>query len=324
MSEATHSHDHGDHGHDHGHDHDHGAHGHDAAAHEKHYIKVWGLLMILLVVSIAGPILADDVLHLEGLVRFIVVLVTAFGIAIVKAQQVVKHFMHLTLEPKFVAYITGTAVAFMMLFFFFVAPDVMKHAGRNWENEAAEDAVRRGMEAGGEHGAPEGTTTEPPGHEQPFEARLEFTTTCGPCHGTAGGGDGPTGVTLTPRPASFTEAVFWEQRDRAHIVKVIREGGPSVGRSVLMASFAMQFNPEQIEALADVVMSFRPEPEPEEIAQPEEPPVPLEPVPIPEAPSEPVVEAAPPTEPLTPEGITEAETARRAAFIAERLLPASR
>lgn len=97
-------------------------------AHSKeHYIKIWMVLVGLLVVSVVGPM--AEIL--------ILTLITAFGIALVKAYLVVVHFMHLTVDKKFVSYMLATCLAFMLLLFAFVAPDVMNHHGTNWENHAA-------------------------------------------------------------------------------------------------------------------------------------------------------------------------------------------
>jgi hypothetical protein len=81
-------------------------------------------------------------------VGWVVLMVTAFGIAFWKASLVVREFMHLPLEKKFIWYIEGVVVSFMLLFFFAVSPDVMQHEGRNWENRAADAAVERGMREG--------------------------------------------------------------------------------------------------------------------------------------------------------------------------------
>jgi caa(3)-type oxidase subunit IV len=94
----------------------------DHAEHEVNYVKVWAILLVLLVVSIAGPFLGIK----------IVTLITAFGIAIVKAYLVAKNFMHLNIEPRYAVYLLTTMLVFMLLFFAGVAPDVMKHEGRNW------------------------------------------------------------------------------------------------------------------------------------------------------------------------------------------------
>ena len=94
-------------------------------AHEDHsayYIKIWAILVVLLVVSVAGPFIGV----------FWITMVTAFGIACVKAYLVATRFMHIGAEPAFVSYIVVTALVFMLLFFAAVAPDVMKPTGSNW------------------------------------------------------------------------------------------------------------------------------------------------------------------------------------------------
>ena len=90
------------------------------------YTKIYYILLALLVVSIIGPELGIRA----------VTLFTAFGIAIIKAYLVLKYFMHVTLEPKYVAYMVTTVLVFCFLFFAGVAPDVMKSSGHNWEKPA--------------------------------------------------------------------------------------------------------------------------------------------------------------------------------------------
>jgi len=97
------------------------------------YVKIWGILCVLLVLSILGPMLGIKV----------VTLITAFGIAVVKAYLVVKNFMHINVEPRYIAYLLGTAVAFMLLLYAGVAPDVRAHHGQNWSNQAAKAEVTR-------------------------------------------------------------------------------------------------------------------------------------------------------------------------------------
>jgi caa(3)-type oxidase subunit IV len=105
----------------------HGA-GHDEHIHPvSHYVKIWALLLVLLAISIVGPLAGIKLLTL----------LTAFGIAIVKAYIVCAYFMHLNIEKKYAAYLLATALTFIALFYFAVAPDVMKHDGTNWTNTAA-------------------------------------------------------------------------------------------------------------------------------------------------------------------------------------------
>ncbi|MCC7008531.1 MAG: cytochrome C oxidase subunit IV family protein [Acidobacteria bacterium] len=100
------------------------------AGHDQHYVKVWALLCALLVVSIVGPMFG---------IR-LVTLITAFGIAIVKAYLVAKNFMHVNIEGRWVAYLLIGMVAFMVVLFWGVAPDVMEHQGQRWQKLYTEPA----------------------------------------------------------------------------------------------------------------------------------------------------------------------------------------
>lgn len=90
--------------------------------HHPNYFRIWAALVVLLAISIAGPFLG---------IR-IVTLITAFGIAIVKAYLVARNFMHLNVEKRFAVYLLCTVLAFMGLLFSGVAPDVMKFEGTRW------------------------------------------------------------------------------------------------------------------------------------------------------------------------------------------------
>ena len=116
----------------------------------KHYVKIWAILLVLLVISIVGP---------EFGIK-IVTLITAFGIAVVKAYIVAKYFKHVNIERKYVHYLLIVGTAFMLIFYFGTAPDVMKHHGANlnssnthlkthrWTNYAAQAEIRRRMDEG--------------------------------------------------------------------------------------------------------------------------------------------------------------------------------
>ena len=102
------------------------------------------VLLVLLVLSVAGPIVAGN---FTPTVKLVMTLLTAFGIAFVKAFIVIKYFMHLTVEKKYIGFLLLTMVAFMLVFVGGVSPDVMKHEGQRWVNHAAQDVVTKGLAA---------------------------------------------------------------------------------------------------------------------------------------------------------------------------------
>jgi caa(3)-type oxidase subunit IV len=112
------------------------------------YVKIWAILLVLLIVSILGPILAPH-LEIGFLKAWMITIMTAFGIAVVKAYLVAANFMHLNIEKRYITYLLTTMLMLMLLFFAGVSPDVMKHKGQNWENIAAEAEVERALKAEG-------------------------------------------------------------------------------------------------------------------------------------------------------------------------------
>ena len=111
------------------------AHGHT------NYVKIWAWLLVLLAISVAGPFLEIQA----------VTLITAFGIAIVKAYMVARFFMHVTVQKKFVTYMLLTCLVFMALFFAGVAPDVMKAEGDNWYKPDAQWQFEPAASSGDHH-----------------------------------------------------------------------------------------------------------------------------------------------------------------------------
>lgn len=95
---------------------------HEHSNKESYYIKIWAILLVLLGVSIVGPFAGIRALTL----------LTAFGIAIVKAVIVASEFMHLRFERKYMIYMLLTMLLLMGVLYFGVAPDVMTGGGQNW------------------------------------------------------------------------------------------------------------------------------------------------------------------------------------------------
>ena len=139
--------------------------GHD----QSHYVRIWGILLVLLAVSIIGPVVAPHIESwLEGtpldfVEGWMITIMTAFGIAIYKAFLVAANFMHLNIEKKYITYLLVTMLMLMLLFFAGTSPDVMRHEGQNWQNVAAEEEIDRALKeqdaaaahGGDHHDAPE-------------------------------------------------------------------------------------------------------------------------------------------------------------------------
>jgi caa(3)-type oxidase subunit IV len=215
--------------------------------HDVNYKKIYFTLLFLLVVSIVGPEI--------GILW--VTLVTAFGIAFVKAYLVIENFMHLRWEKKLMKWMLWSSVAVMALMFAGISPDVMKHEGRNWVNYAAIEAVERGI-AGYDDVAEAGpvAVAAEPGV---FSASTAYGQACAACHGQAGDGAGPAGAVMDPPPANFTDPAYWADTDEERIYTVIRDGAAAVGGSPLMVAWRNTYDDEQIQALTEYVMTFRPQ-----------------------------------------------------------------
>ena len=96
-------------------------HGH----HDVPYFKIYVALIILFLISVAGP----EVGEATGL-RWIT-LITAFGIALVKARLVINNFMHLKWEKRLMKWMLTASLIMLGIMMAGVAPDVMNHEGNN-------------------------------------------------------------------------------------------------------------------------------------------------------------------------------------------------
>lgn len=233
-----------------------------AESHHPNYKKIYFTLLFLLVVSVAGPFLGI----------FWVTLITAFGIALVKANLVIQNFMHLRDEKGIIKWTLATSLILMFLLFAGVAPDVMKHEGSRWVNDAAIAAVARGIEAphgeeaehavaeedhAEEAGAPDEGAATVVAAPQEFDAAGAYGMVCALCHGAAGAGDGPGGAALDPKPVSFADAAFWADRTDEQVALAISSGGVAVDKSPLMPAWGAMYNEGQVAAMVTYLKTFQ-------------------------------------------------------------------
>ena len=178
-----------------------------------HYVKIYLVLLVLLVISIVGPTM--EILA--------VTLTTAFGVAAVKAWLVIKHFMHLSIERPIAKWFVAASVLMMVLLWGGVAPDVQKHQGTNWENVDAMAAVERGIaepEVHGddEHAEESGDAAEAGHAEEAGRAEVSLVPTA------------KSTDNLLPGGYNFTHAAFWS------VVGLVAVGTNAVAIMLLVGS----------------------------------------------------------------------------------------
>ena len=100
----------------------------EAHAHTN-YVKIWYWLLILLAISVAGPMLEIPWLTI----------LTAFGIALIKTFMVAANFMHLKFEKKIIWYLLFIAITFLGVFYFGTAADIMNQSGQQWKDCIADN-----------------------------------------------------------------------------------------------------------------------------------------------------------------------------------------
>ena len=83
------------------------------------------------------------------------------------------------------------------------------------------------------------------------EAEGIFKTRCTTCHGASGKGDGPAAAGLNPKPRDMTDPAWQKSVTDEQIEKIIKSGGPAVGKSPLMPG-----NPD-LASKPDVIKALR-------------------------------------------------------------------
>jgi len=90
------------------------------------------------------------------------------------------------------------------------------------------------------------------------KGKATYKTFCVTCHGEKGNGDGPGAAALNPKPAKFSDAKYMSTLTDEHLVKVVTEGGASVGKSPMMVSWKASLNAQQIQDVVAFVRTLAP------------------------------------------------------------------
>ena len=83
-----------------------------------------------------------------------------------------------------------------------------------------------------------------------------YKTFCTVCHGENGDGKGPAAVALNPKPANYRDAKHMNTLSDQYLHRVVSEGGPAVGKSILMASWKAVLSDQQIRDVVAFVRTF--------------------------------------------------------------------
>jgi cytochrome c oxidase cbb3-type subunit 3 len=77
---------------------------------------------------------------------------------------------------------------------------------------------------------------------------------CSTCHGQSGKGDGPGAAALNPKPRDHTDKEYMSKMSDEEMIKVIKNGGASIGKSPLMPPWGASLKDDQIQ---DVIAYIR-------------------------------------------------------------------
>jgi cytochrome c oxidase cbb3-type subunit 3 len=80
-----------------------------------------------------------------------------------------------------------------------------------------------------------------------------FQELCAVCHGVGGKGDGPSARGLEPKPADFTNCQAMAKDSDEVLLKIIKGGGQSAGRSTVMPAWGDALSEQQIRELVKFI-----------------------------------------------------------------------
>jgi cytochrome c553 len=86
--------------------------------------------------------------------------------------------------------------------------------------------------------------------------RSSYVTYCAPCHGERGEGDGPLSPLLEPRPPRHSDAAYMQKLSDDYLLRLLKEGGPAVGRSALMGEWGRTLSDAQLRELIEFIRTL--------------------------------------------------------------------
>lgn len=88
------------------------------------------------------------------------------------------------------------------------------------------------------------------------KARENYQSYCAKCHGEQGKGDGPGAAMLKPKPRDYTDCKVMQNKKDEELIKVISDGGESIGMSADMQPWGGTLSADEIRDLVKFVRGF--------------------------------------------------------------------
>ena len=79
---------------------------------------------------------------------------------------------------------------------------------------------------------------------------------CASCHGQSGKGDGAAAAALNPKPRDHTDKEYMSKMSDDDMLKVIKNGGASIGKSTLMPPWGASLKDEQIQDITAYIRTL--------------------------------------------------------------------
>lgn len=90
----------------------------------------------------------------------------------------------------------------------------------------------------------------------PSKAQMIYEQTCASCHGVLGGGDGPAGASLNPKPRNFQKEVFQAGFSLDEIANTIANGFKN-GTTGMIGWKSIFESPQEIKEVAEYVLKLK-------------------------------------------------------------------
>ncbi len=81
----------------------------------------------------------------------------------------------------------------------------------------------------------------------PAKGKASYDQMCASCHGPSGKGDGAAAAALNPKPKDLSDKKYVSGLKDDYMKKLVKEGGPAVGKSPLMPPLGSALKDDDVE-----------------------------------------------------------------------------